>query len=389
MRPMEFVRKTSVHAWRQAMSKHCESTHKVAQCVSILAKTGLDGALAISSLCDPSTVYCIDTYLAQQSEIIRLVNANKNVLENYRELAFLDDFAMTLTPDLEAPVPPSKHLVLAQRLRHASLAVRAQRSKPSQIAEELVQDLELTRRLLAQSDHLIYKMTAAVMVVRSLHLISQISDAWPKIAESVAEHPAMISAITAQELSLASSLCSEFRLLSSVFLRRDQVAGIADIDSVALGTLSTLAYKPNATVNLAFADLNGTLEKLDALAPDEFGKRFAKHAAERASNQRPGALDHFLTWPWNPIGHILVQVARPQYERWYTRLYDLEGLRRIVAMKLLVVKHALGDEQIKQIVADRIDGLSDPYRDAPLVVNFDRRTLSFQALSEMGSIFNE
>lgn len=342
----------------------------------------IESETEIRSLCDPLNGPCPASFLDESATVRALLERNASLVSNYRGLPRFQSFVVTLTPHVEAPVVPAGHLVMAQRLLHAQAVLQLAGGRVSEAAEALVDDLAVSRLLLAESDHLVYKMVAAALMARSFKLLSQIADVVRPLPDEISGLDGLLRPLMVKELSLASSLCGEFRLLASVFLYPDAVVEIAKADVMSMGFLTRLAYKPYATSNLAFRDLHTTLEELDALPHPQFLARYPGFLERRTQQEQTNTLDYLLSWPWNPVGRILISVSRPAYARWYARLYDLEGLRRLVVLKLLVRKHALGDEQLQQLIADRIDGLGDPYLDQPLRFDAIRRILGFHTLSQ-------
>lgn len=79
----------------------------------------------------------------------------------------------------------------------------------------------------------------------------------------------------------------------------------------------------------------------------------------------------------NPIGSILLGIARPDFSRYAARLHDLNGLITLVNAKRAIRQAGLSVDQVAEFLHDNQNQYADPYRGQALQWQRETSTLGF------------
>jgi len=85
---------------------------------------------------------------------------------------------------------------------------------------------------------------------------------------------------------------------------------------------------------------------------------------------------------YNPIGKFIIDDALPAFYSYSSRGHNLEGLMRLVALKLLVKEKAVPDARIEQFFGTAGPRYADPYTNGPMQWDGKKRSIYFKGMNK-------
>lgn len=353
---------------------------------------------AVRSLCAVEQAPCLRSYAKQAEAISRLIAEHEMLLGRYQDLYRYQDFVTAATQSPYSPLPSFTALLSIHRLLQASIATRFMSGDEQRAVEELARDLRFQRQLMASADNLLLKMVALTFFGRDLHLYAQMLDAKGFDPSRYDSLMAALGPINDSERSLRKPLESEFRAGAHMLLeglpamdlfRAGPLAGDAppseggsSSSSFASRIVSAVAYKPNLTVNRSFDQLLGADVDLGALPAASFAQRWGK---DGSGDERPEGIEdvigQFFSWPFNPVGNILIAIAAPEYGHYLARIHDSDGLLRLVELKRLLRAQDIEAGQVDGFLHEHQAELTNPYTGEAMRYDGSREVIFFDGLS--------
>ena len=343
----------------------------------------------LASLCSVELAPCLTVFAEAAGEISSQRAQHDVLLERYLDLYTYQHFVFTNTPTFDLPLPRLLPLLKTHRLLIAVLGEQFMSGEDERALAGLANDMLFQRRLLAQADNLLLKMVALTLLGQDIHLYAQMLD----VEGFPYDHLAVRKALTKPqpaELSLRPALESEFKASAHLFLhelrRQDVFATSSQPGEGSASWLSkaitSVAFKPNATINTVYDQILGTERKLAGKSAPELAAHWA--AGAQTEEESPGVFRQVFAWPFNPIGNILTSISAPSYKQYLARLYDLQGLLRLAELKRIVRRLHIPSDEIELYIARQRSDLVNPYTLEPMRYDEDDGVLYFEGLSVTG-----
>jgi hypothetical protein len=358
-------------------------------------KQGKGKSVPLLPWCEPEVRACLPIARRRGAEIEALLEDNSEFLARYKLARGKRQFRQAYWGSrIDSITPPYYRLVQGQRLVLLDLSRRAaKRAGLRPVLYELEQETEFHRRVAAGSVDFLGKAIATTLLARDFLIYSEILAA-KKGSIAPGQLPgALIAGTVGDGTDLSEAVAAEGVQTARILQTRDpghpyKLMG-ADLSAAgavvaALYPLSRFAYRPNAMLNDVARLLLQEREKA-ALPAQAFAGYTRSKQSDSAFTWRELARNPFAALvmggvrSWSPeLGSDLA-----------TRMHDLEGLRRLVALQELLVKaKAMTPEKIQSVLSSKAAlGLSDPYTGEPMRFDPASRRLSFEARGR--AVFSE
>ena len=327
-------------------------------------------------LCDVVQTSCLAAVPDKADAVDTHLAAYKEDLERYEKLIAFRAYVEVLDYPLrlDSRIPSYGYVGSAQRawLVRAALAVQAGKIEEALSAVE--RDIAFQRVMLGGARTLIGKMVAVTNYMRALAFVTDLlqtstADMKP-FAPRLTE---MLKPIAPAALHLDAALDTEFSLTRHTYKNIHALGSSGQGGFVlSLGEFGTrLAYKPNATINKAYANHLRVVEWLHR------PPAVLAHDGQK-SVPLPEALK-FWEYLDNPIGKILLQIATPSFGSYALRLHDLDAYNRLLGLGAEIIAADVSSEDVAEFVAKSAAPLHDPYTGKPMAWDAATKQLSFRA----------
>ncbi|MBW2278847.1 MAG: hypothetical protein JRF63_15245, partial [Deltaproteobacteria bacterium] len=313
----------------------------------------------------------LDGLSPEDQELITAVfDANRDILAAYRDLRRYDRLQNTATPHVITPLPQYLTLMRANKLILAKAQVDFLAGDAEAALEALVGEIAFSRFLLAKSETLISKMISVALSKRCYQLYAELLD-----DETFVASDALLSKELANleqaEWGLGEAMRWEFQAAAAIMFEVDEMGlslatdGAPPVPELGFG----LIWKENNAINM--------------LHPwyDSMARDFELPAHEYKKLEIPvdSEIDFsFYDAITNPVAVILMQIAVPAFERYYQRMFVLDGLIRLVRLKQEIRVKQIATDGIPGYLAGVGDDLKNPYSLEPMVWDAEQRILSFE-----------
>lgn len=321
---------------------------------------------------------CLQRAIADPAGTATLLADNAALLEHYQRLQPYVHFQNRLRPTASSPMIGWEPFLTAKRLFLTSVALDCAQRRVAAGVLRLRAEADFTRRLLAEPDVLLvdklvlgssYRgdLLLATEILRRVALAPPDYDALREIA----------APMKLEERSLRGPLEREYDILATVLAPLDDphnAAGIAQHQGTAhwlarlKGRLEQHFFQLHASMNGAWLD-NETARRLSETSCQSV--RIGESVA--ADSPAPGT----LSYAYNPIGKILVYVARLNTLSQAGTFCDLEAMQRIVALQTVIHQQRVADGDVSAFIEHSGPELTDPYTGQPFHWNATTREVSF------------
>lgn len=171
------------------------------------------------------------------------------------------------------------------------------------------------------------------------------------------------------------ALAGEHRWSDAAILNAEHLGAAGALtDQALLGRLLSQFFQPQATSNLSAASMLEFARAFDVAELTQMPQVLEQRRAMKISTLET------LLHPYNPVGHILIDIAKPAYTEYGPRAADLEGARR--AVLLAATLRSEGIDAAHAEAAVRASPLTDPYTDAPLQWDAASASVVFNGLAK-------
>ncbi|SEL01567.1 hypothetical protein SAMN05216214_107103 [Atopomonas hussainii] len=246
-----------------------------------------------------------DLFASDPSEVLA---EHAVLLERYRHLMTLDDYATLTSPTLSDPLPPFFYLRRGHQLQALYALQLAKSGAGSEALRLLESDLVQLRRQLAQADHLVLKMILIAMLDEHLNWLALL------YREGLIVAPQPIQPLSESERSLHLALQREFAGSAEMYAQ----LGAGDLGSGEPKVLEhvalVLVYKPQMTINRALLPYQ-TLSAVSLLKPAAF-RQSLENDRQKTAMER--------SWR-NYVGVVLSDIALPDFNIYIGRVLDLDA----------------------------------------------------------------
>ncbi len=340
----------------------------------------------------PDPHKCLAYYLGRSADTVRVLADNKLMLDRYLRLTGYPHFQETLPPVTATPVIlSSSPMRTAHQLLLAKIAMYVKSGKTSDALAMIRRDTVFLRRIAAEGNTLLGKLIAFSFLSADMRALSEIISMQKLTPADIAVANNILRPLSEQERSLARAFQFEARynrnLLST--MARDGNASIlqgpsdptkSDVPGV-VGRwgqpLFRLFFKPNATFNIAGKTFIDVIA-LDAMKGPDYMVRLKERRGLTAERERSRIR---LDMVYNPVGKFIVDAALPGFYGYSSRGHNLDGLVRLVALKVLLKEKAVPDSQVEQLLGTAGPRYADPYTNCPMQWDGKKRCIYFNGMN--------
>jgi hypothetical protein len=337
------------------------------------------GPLQLPDAFDPSY---LDQARAHAGDVQQLLNANAELVSRYRALLKLPEFSDTAAPDILAPITTGGSHSQIRRLLLAQSAIDAQSGNADRALDFLSADSGLWRRVLAGSGTLVDEMLAVRFLASDLHVVSALLTTGKFDA---LRHRAILLELTRPlgklERNLTPMFAKEFAINAVLFEGMLAEERRVNSENWLHYATNVILYEPffkiNATLNRS-ARLFSAYSRLSELSPREF---LATQAQVKQATDAIGNVT--IGWLYNPMGHILVGIAAPQYQVYAGRVMDLAAYVDLVRAQMEWHRAANREDRSPASVDGENIAPHNPYTEQPFHWDASDQSLSFSAVSDI------
>ncbi len=325
-------------------------------------------------LCKPT---CLSAARSQRQLIETMLSDNVRLLERNGILYQYPEFENTYHPPFPyTPMVPHEGVSAAHQLLLSRCALLAEHGASALAVEMIVRDMRYAKLVLrARELSLLDKMVFNMRVVRDATLLSELirehhRSAWSALAR-LEEHDLLL---THEERAIGNVLGHEIRGTDSFF---DWLTPFGRGDDRLTGFLVWAMSSRNATLNMLSNSASAV-----ASVDDTDGEAFVSGLRTlNAQNDRLFALS--WRWLYNPMGKWQASnFHQSLIEPYMLRMHDTDGLLRLVALQLDILKKGIARREIPAYLRGPRPGLSDPYSGRPMLWDAARGELYFVPRSE-------
>jgi hypothetical protein len=287
-------------------------------------------------LCSKKSSDCMKTIESHSKEIENLVLKFDIEINSYLTFLKFNAYNTFAFYAMESPLPSFRTITNAQKLFHLKLL---NANKPSIASEKVLSELSRLRERLSQADNLISKMVFAAMIAESVDMLNHL---YAKHHINISYDLIPFSKLNSNEMSAYKALFSEFnnthRMVYDLLndpTRFHTVEENKTAEAVFLRLFYRFLAKPNLSLNTEFH--KSLIPRLNAtkFVPSQF--------YEHLNHLHPQKLHN----PYrNFIGTVLLDYARPHYEDYQVRLFDLD-------MKLQLLRGRLESDSINDLLNNK------------------------------------
>jgi hypothetical protein len=339
---------------------------------------------------DAAPYRCIEQARLDRDALALLVADHRDLLDDYRRLWRYSSFA-NLRPDrFDGPLLSWPLVLQAKRLLHTEIALLLVDGEAARAVADLADDLAMWRRVLGSDQiDLIDKMVAQRALLGGYLFAGEVLRELPDEVALSDRLASPLSALTDAEQQLAGALTSEFRLQARLIMDLLDASGrpappashgadSAWVDDPRL--LRAPLLQPNASLNRLHAAFQRE-RRADQMSCRQIR---GLAAAENPPAPRAGGMP-WRQWLLNPVGNILLDVARPDYGRYRDRLCDLLAVQRLTSLQRELRLRGLHLDDASAVALRSMASYRDPYTETAFVreaagLRFDASDARTQAL---------
>ena len=323
-------------------------------------------------ICSYPKQNCVEHYLQTRSAMADVIKNAALQESRFSRIVHAKNFVEVQPPVYASPFPSWSYLTNAAELARTKAIYQIADGHPQEGIAGIVENAQFSRRMLQQSTTLIGHMLALGMIQKDMRIVSELVQKYPVLAQS--HGPALLeilSPISGSEYSLKKAFSFEKTfLLNSV-----QREGISMPEHRLRNWASSFFYQPNATLNLMYIWPN-EMEKMAELPAGKLDDEKSQ-AGKKFSDAVGYSYLDTISFK-NPIGKVLVQVARSDYMKYIERQHDTDGYARLVALQLKIANEKIPAEKIAAAVNASAAQFRNPYTDMPMVWDAKASEIRFQ-----------
>lgn len=337
---------------------------------------------------------CLLRLLNNPIAVRLLVSQNDEALDRYLQLHAFSKFENPIEPSLYADQLPWQYLIQAMRLNLTRILIGVDFSNAHERARMIQSwrsDLDFWKILLSEmDDSLVGKMVAVRAMTEHF-----------QFAGDLLRHPLVnardarfiehsLQAFSEGALSMRDAMLGEFRLLNSLISTfEDPNVGVDRLMSADKGiaSLEQAEQAPSSWLSRAVMPFFFLPNNTRHLIHDQIMSvmdRRKNNSCPIAGVQAPAPPPEpgFFSMLKNPIGQVLGNIAAPDYDSYFDRLCDLEGIRRVLLIHARVRADHLDETQVAGFVQNQHAALYDPYTDQPMRWSTAPEGITFSARSK-------
>jgi len=313
--------------------------------------------------------------VAHRDEMAVLRNDNKELLRRYESLRTYPRYNEPLDYGFFTPMPGFLSLRNAQKIKLLQLAEVAGQGDMTRALAGLREDMEFWRLVSRNSSTLISKLITFATLGSDLRFAAELGASHRLNARELQTVQEILRPFAADEATLAGTLRGEARY-------GQRGMELAYRQGMKPWNPSNFLLKSNATRNRMFDDYQEFI-RLAELPPQEFAQKMKKQGADKTAVRRIG-----LPLLYNPAGEFLASIGQsaPGIQNYIVKGHNLEGLRRLACLKILVRREKIPPERMQQFLATHAQDLGNPYTGGAMTWDLKKGAISFRELSGEKSV---
>lgn len=306
--------------------------------------------------------------MAHPDIVYSLCSNNAELLRRYDNLRTYPRYTEPLELGFYAPIPSFSPLRNMQRVKFLSLATKAKQGDLAGALEEVRKDAEFWRFIARNSNILISKIISISAITTDLRFAAELGASRHLNKREMEIIQDILKPFDNGEISLVETFRGETRYSRSVM-------ELTTWRKMKIWAPQKLVLKQNATNNRMYAYVKENI-RLAELAPRHYAKELKQRELNKTEIPKIG-----VPFLYNSIGELLAEIAVPQYSNYIEKGHNLEGLRRLSQLKVLLRQENVPPEQTQQFLNAHAEKLGSPYTDAPMTWDAKKRSISFRSLS--------
>ena len=331
-----------------------------------------------AALCDSTQTSCLTALQDNLDSVGARLDTYGEDLARYEKLIDYRAYEEILDYrfSLESQFPRYAAMGGAQRAWLARAALAAQAGKVDAALTAVERDMAFQRVMLRDSRTLIGRMVAAANYSRDLAFLADLlQTSLGDLKPHAPRLTAMLKPIDRASLNMDALIETEFGAMKQL-LKDPAAAGKGQSGFLeTLGVrLLRLLYRPNATVNAAFADYMQIRESLRKPPATLTRNLDTQNKAADDAESGLALLDYIV----NPVGKTLVKIAMPSFSAYALRLHDLDAMNRLLGLGAEIIAADVGAEDIAEFVSKSDARFFDPYSGKPMRWDAASKQLSFK-----------
>lgn len=327
------------------------------------------------AVCDPRQAACLEELRGKSGEIAQQLDAYKEDLARYDAMLNLKRYEDVIDYPMrvDSSIPPYIGVAAAQSAYLLRSALDLEAGRVEQAVAAIERDLAFQRMLLGSSRTLIGKMIGSANYWRNLQFVSEaVQTRQAEITPFLPRLRKWLAPLNVASLNLGSTMETEFGLVKATF--REDLIGTGGALGVPLeGVMALLFFKRNASMNSSYRYYSGVGAALASPAD-----RLDSEASAFAAKWNPAPQ---WNWIYNPVGKILQGVAAPSFQEYAWRLHDLDGLLRLLALRMDMLAAGVSADQAQEFIAKSDAALHNPYTRKPMNWDAGKKRVYFEAKS--------
>jgi hypothetical protein len=337
----------------------------------------------------PAPQQCLAYYLGRSADTARVLADNRLMLDRYLRLTGYPHFQETLPPVIATPFITFSST--AHQLLLAKTAIYVKSGKTSDALAMIRKDAVFLRRGAAEGNTLISKLIAFSLLSADMRALSEIISMQKLTPADIAVTKNILQPLTDRERSLARAIQFEARYnrnLLSFIAREGSTSGLERPSDPAksnvpgvVGRLKQqffrLFFKPKATFNIAGRTFIDVLA-LDGMKGPDYVAGLKERKGLTAVRKRPRIRPDMV---YNPAGKYIIDEALPGFYGYSNRGRNLDGLMRLVALKVLLKEKAVPESRVEQFLGTAGPMYADPYTNKPMQWDGKKRCIYFKGMN--------
>ena len=306
----------------------------------------------INVLCDPRFKECLDTWISQKDTIEKSAVDNILLLRRYKDLYGYKYYQNKLAVDFRSPIPDLTNLMDIHRLHGLKIVLRFLEGKHVEAIQRINMDIEFTRRLMTQADTMIVKMVALSMLKYDLYLYATLMNTRENVDYYLFNE---IPMLTQEEQSFEKAVKYEFLMNAKLIDEINRYPQTYFGDFSFPDWLPFPLFRKNHSTNMVYNAFRHVLDESNQSA----NEYYISNVNNPGNNEdiRPD----WLSYVYNPIGSILFSVSVPDFNKYITRMHDMDCLIILINLKRMIMIEKIGENDIENYLNTVSKEFSDPY----------------------------
>lgn len=270
----------------------------------------------------------------------KLIADNTELLKRHVALHRYTHFSDPLNLGMEAPIPPFSALRNGHRLFLLQLAMKAENGNAAELISKLEDHDLFLRKMASDSNMLISNLLSTSMLYDNMNFAAGLSANLKMNDGEKVRLKRLLRGFDNGETSLVKALNGEIITLTHYF------------DAKRFQRFERLFFKTNATQNTLYKGMQERI-KLAQLPADKFVKSNTTVDKNR--------IKLGIAALYNPVGELLTVIAEPSYSGYIAKGHNLEAMRRLALLKVMIHEQHLQAGQIQPFLNRNAGELGNPY----------------------------